>query len=66
MVIINKACMFVWCQNGESALHHAIRAGHYLVLEELIRVLFQMKSKAVARLVINMPTDVSNRKSQSF
>ena len=49
-------------QNGESALHHAIRAGHYSVLEELIRVLFQVKSKAVAKLVINMPTDVSSVK----
>ena len=32
------------------------------MLEELIRVLFQVKSKAVAKLVINMPTDVSNIK----
>lgn len=29
------------------------------MLEELIQVLFQVKSKAVAKLVINMPTDVS-------
>ena len=32
------------------------------MLEELIRVLFQVKSKAVAKLVINMPTDVSSIK----
>ena len=30
------------------------------MLEELIQVLFQVKSKAVAKLVINMPTDVSS------
>ena len=46
-------------QNGESALHYAIKAGHYHELEELVRVLFRFKSKPVAKLVINMPADVS-------
>ncbi|PFX27903.1 Ankyrin-3 [Stylophora pistillata] len=57
LLINEKADAARRAKNGESALHHAIRAGHHLVLEELIRVLFQMKSKAVAKLVINMPTD---------
>lgn len=47
-------------QNGESALHYAIKAGHYDELEELVRVLFRVKSKPVAKLVINMPADVSS------
>jgi len=57
LLINEKADTAKRAKNGESALHHAIRAGHYSLLEELVRLLFQVKSKAVAKLVINMPTD---------
>ena len=40
-------------------MHYAIKAGHYDELEELVRVLFRVKSRPVAKLVINMPADVS-------
>lgn len=57
LLINEKADTAKRSKNGESALHYAIRAGHYAELEELVRVLFKVKSKPVARLVINMPAD---------
>lgn len=57
LLINEKADTAKRSKNGESALHYAIKAGHYDELEELVRVLFRVKSRPVAKLVINMPAD---------
>ncbi|XP_032236532.1 serine/threonine-protein phosphatase 6 regulatory ankyrin repeat subunit A-like isoform X3 [Nematostella vectensis] len=57
LLIKEKADAARRAKNGETPLHHAIKSGRYLELEELLKVLYKTKSKAVAKLVLNMPTD---------
>ncbi|XP_031568765.1 ankyrin-3-like isoform X2 [Actinia tenebrosa] len=57
LILSEKADAARRAKNGETPLHHAIKNGRLKELEELIIVLFKSKSKAVAKLVLNMPTD---------
>lgn len=46
-------------QSGETPLHFACRNGHYEIVKALIEKVFKVKSPMLARLVVNIPNDVS-------
>lgn len=46
-------------QSGDTPLHFACQNGHYQIVEALIKKIFQVKSYLLARLIVNIPNNVS-------
>ena len=46
-------------QSGHTPLHFACENGHYQIVEALVKKIFQVKSYLLARLIVNIPDNVS-------
>lgn len=54
-----KVFFFLSLQSGDTPLHFACENGHSQIVEALIKKIFQVKSYMLARLVVNIPNNVS-------
>ena len=46
-------------QSGDTPLHFACQNGHYEIVKALVEKLFEVKSRPLARLIVNIPNNVS-------
>ena len=46
-------------QSGDTPIHFACLSGHYEIVRVLVEKVFKVKSRALARVIINIPNNVS-------
>ena len=54
-----KDSIVILLQSGDTPLHFACQNGHFQIVEALIEQLFRDKTYLLARLIVNIPNNVS-------
>ena len=51
--------LIIFLQSGDTPLHFACQNGYYEIVQALVEKLFEVKSRPLARLIVNIPNNVS-------